>query len=704
MPSMFTLALKRWRESRWPLEASYGSSNDEAPLRAALFSSDQMVAHGRHLASTHRLAPQHAPDGLLARLSANERVLKSTWRLLSEAVAAGDPVTPAAEWLLDNQYLVAEEMRIARRHLPKGYSRELPRLDASGAGRASGSLPRIYDLALQAIQHCDGRLSRGTLSRFISAYQGEQALNIGELWAFPIMLRLALIENLRRVSVRIAADRADQAAATVWAERMVRAAEDRPSDLILEIADMARSGPSLSSAFVAEFTRRLQGQGAALALALTWTEQHLAEAEQTIEQLVQLESQHQATAQVSVANSIGSLRLLASTDWREFVETLSSVEQLLRADPADAYGRMDFSSRDAYRHAIERLARRAGRPETQVARQVLTMAEQAALRPTGNDGGERMAHVGYYLLGQGRRALEDALGLRPRGMLGGAGGVASLPLYLGLALALGVWLALGPLSYSVRSLQLPAAAVVLLTALMLLGTLHLALALLNWMVTLLVPPQALPRLDFSLGIPSESRTLVVVPTLLGSAETVESMVDALELRYLANRDANLQFALLTDLHDAPTEVLPGDAALVALASQRITELNQKYRQALSEATDDNDVDPFLLLHRPRRWNERERVWMGHERKRGKLADLNALLRGQARAGPGERFCAIVGDTRALAGVRYVITLDADTQLPRDSAAQMVAAMAHPLNRPRFGKACAPTWWWKATASCSRVSA
>ena len=681
---MFTSALKRWRHSWAPLAA--GASADagtaeEAPLRAALFSSDQMVAHGRQLAASHRLAARHAPDGLLARLSANERQLNATWRLLSSAAAAGRPVTPAAEWLLDNQYMIAEEIRNARHHLPKGYSRELPRLAAHDGGSASGSMPRVYDLALQAISHCDGRLSRGTLSRFVSAYQDEQALNIGELWAFPIMLRLALIENLRRVSVRIAADRTDQEAAAVWAARMAQAADDRPSDLILEIADMARSEPSISSAFVAEFTRRLQGQGAALALALTWIEQLLAEGGQTIEQLVQLESQHQATAQVSVANSIGSLRLLAGTDWREFVETLSSVEQMLHADPADTYGRMDFASRDAYRHAVERLARRSGKAETAVARQVLDMAGQAALRPASGDGHERQAHVGYYLLGGGRAALHDALGVRRRWPLRE---VLPLPAYQGLALAAGVALAAGPFSYSVQVLQPPPAAAIALALLMLLCTLHLALATLNWCVTLFVPPQALPRLDYAHGIPSESRTLVVVPTLLGSAAAVEAMADALELRYLANRDANLQFALLTDLHDASREVLPEDEALIARAVQRITGLNHKYRQVHGEPAHGNDLDPFLLLHRPRRWNAREGVWMGHERKRGKLADLNALLRGRASAGPGERFSVIVGDTRALAGVRYVITLDADTQLPRDSAAQMAAAMAHPLNRPRFG--------------------
>ena len=678
----------------------------EAPIRAALFSADQMVAHGQRLAARHRLSPRRERDGLLQRLDANERALGATWKLLADAVAAGHAVTPAAEWLLDNQYLIAEEIRSARRNLPKGYSRELPRLlmpdpgtqpasqtdaDAQIAG-ATGARPRVYELALQAVAHNDGRLHRGTLSRFIAAYQEQQPLDIGELWAFPIMLRLALIENLRRVSVRIAADRGDQQAAATWAARMLRAAEGRPNELILQVADMARAAPTLSSAFVAEFSRRLHGRGTTLALALAWTEQQLAEDGQTIERLVREESQAQASAQVSVANSIGSLRLLAGTDWREFVETLSRIEHLLRHDPADVYGRMDFASRDAYRHAVERIARRARRGEAEVAQQALDLAAAASADNPASPPGARDApaasHVGHYLVGNGRRALEHALGVRRLWPPRGAHGVLPFPLYLTLALAGAALFAAGPVAHTLQLAPLPLAGALALAVLVGMGTLHLSLALLNWLVTLLVEPHALPRMDFAAGIPSEARTLVVVPTLLGSAEQVQAMVDALELRFLANRDARLQFALLTDLHDASAEHQPGDDALVALAAQRIGALNDKYRGAGYEhdATDNADdaIAPFLLLHRPRRWNAQEQVWMGHERKRGKLADLNALLRGRAAAGAGEAFAQIVGDTLALQNVRYVITLDTDTQLPRDSAAQMVATMAHPLNRPRFG--------------------
>ncbi len=661
---------------------------DDEPLRAALYSSDQMVAHGKRLAAQHVLAVGAGPDRLLARLRSNERVLVGFGRTLAAAAADGGTITPAAEWLLDNLYLIEEEIRTARRHLPKGYSRELPRLAELGANGRSGGLPRVYDIALEAIAHSDGRLGRGTLTRFVEAYQSVQALDLGELWALPIMLRLALIDNLRRASVRVAEGRAQRELAGEWARRMVDVADRAPSSLILEVADMARSGLTLTSAFVAEFTRRLQGQGAALALALTWVEQHLGERGLTIEQLVHEETQAQAAAQVSVANSIGSLRLLGATDWSEFVETLSGVEALLRQDPADVYGRMDFATRDACRHAVEHIAQRARRAETEVARAALDLATAALAAAVAKPHDprerhvQREAHVGHYLIGSGRPALEARLGLRTRWWHRPDAQIRTLWLYGVAVLGGAALLSAAPLEHAVQALQPGPVAHVGLALLLLLATSPLSLAFANWLVTLFVPPRALPRMDHSMGISRDMRALVVVPTLLGDIGDVDDLVEGLERRYLANRDAQLQFALLTDFPDAPQEHMPGDDALVALAAARIAALNATHRPPTPEHED--ALAPFLLLHRHRRFNGREGVWMGWERKRGKLADLNALLRGRAGVGPRECFSHVEGDMRGFAGVRYVITLDTDTQLPRDSAAAMVAAMAHPLNRPRFG--------------------
>jgi cellobiose phosphorylase len=670
------------REHAWDARAT-SEQEEEEPLRAALFSSDQMVAHGKLLAGRHRLAQRHRPDRLLVRLASNERVLESVARQLRQAVAKDRPVTPASEWLLDNMYLIDEEIRTARRHLPPGYSKELPRLAEASESR-DGTLPRVYDLALEAIAHADGRLSRGTLSRFVASYQSGQPLKLGELWAFPIMLRLALIENLRRVAVRVATALDERDLAETWASRMLQAAEERPSDLILVIADMARSNPTLSSAFVAEFARRLQGQGAALALPLTWMEQRLSDANETIEHLVHVESQKQAASQVSVSNSIGSLRLLGATHWPEFVETLSSVEQILREDPIGIYGRMDFGTRDIYRHAVESVARAAGGDEPAVAHKAIDLAAAAATRldtPAAGEADEREAHVGYYLIGNGRPALEAAMNARRTGFLNRAAH-SPLPAYIGGIVAFAMLMSLGPIQQAAHELNLElwSPKGIVLVLLLMLATSQLALSLVNWIVTLSVPPEALPRMDYSMGIDPRSRTLIAVPTLLGKHADVDTLVDALEVRFLANRDPHLQFALLTDLRDAKQETLPEDADLVDYAEARITALNKRYAAPGDEL---QRTAPFLLLHRPRLWNAADNTWMGRERKRGKLADLNMLLRGRPDA--DKAFARIVGDTLTLQDVRYVITLDSDTQLPRESACEMVSAMAHPLNRPRFGE-------------------
>ena len=653
-------------------------AGDAPPLRAELFSAAQMEQHGKTLAGSHRLSAQRAPDQLLARLADNEDVLLEACKLLTAAVKADRRISPAGEWLLDNFYLIEEQIRTARRHLPKGYSRELPRL----AHGPSAGLPRAYDIALEAISHGDGRVDPESLSLFVAAYQKTSALKLGELWAIPIMLRLALIENLRRVGARVAASAIDRDRADVWADQMMAVAEQDPKSLILVVADMARSNPPMVSSFVAELARRLQGQSPALALPLTWIEQRLSESGLTIEQLVQSETQAQASGQVSIANSIGSLRLLGAMDWREFVETMSGVEQKLREDPGGTYGKMDFATRDRYRHAVETIAKASSLSEGEVARKAIQLAHEGAAGAMvkggahGSADGDRPVHVGYYLIDKGLPQLKRAAEVRFSIAEAVQRTVCRFPLllYLG-AIALLTLVFSGSLLAQAHTGGLHGWILAPTAILVALCTSHLASALVNWAATLLVPPRPLPRLDFSRGIPPDCRTLVVVPAMLISAQDIEHLIEALEVRFLANRDEQLKFGLLTDFRDAHEETLPEDEPLLLLARTGIEELNAKYRSVESGAKG----DAFFLFHRPRRWNPQERLWMGYERKRGKLAELNSLLRGDGE----DCFSLIVGATGVLSGVKYVITLDTDTQLPRDSARQFAGTMAHPLNRPHF---------------------
>ena len=640
---------------------------DESPLRAELLSASQMEQNGKILARAHQLSSGPHHDRLLGRLTVNEHVLLDVHTLLTEDVRADRRITPAGEWLLDNFYLIEEQIRTARRHLPKSYNRELPHL----MNGPEGGFPRVYTIALEIISHGDGRVDPENLLSFVAAYQSVAILKLGELWAIPIMVRLALIENLRRVAARIAAGRLNRNLAGRWADQMLEIAAGDPKSLILAVADMARSTPPMVSSFVAELARRLQGQGPALTLPLTWIEQRLSENGMTIEQMVGLENQQQAADQVSVSNSIGSLRFLGTMDWRTFVETLSMVNQTLAEDPGGIYSSMDFASRDSYRHAVERIAGNCAHAECAVASSAIHLAREAAARTSADDPA---AHVGFYLVDDGLTQLEHMVGARCTTAEALRKTCLRFPLLLyGGAIVLMTAIAAGLLAARAYADGLQGLPLGLLCVLLLLCAAHPAIALANWLATLLVKPRLLPRMDFSNGIPRDVKTLVVVPTMITSPQNIEDLVKDMEVRFLANRDENLYFGLLTDFSDAREETLPGDEGLLGLARRRIVALNEKYRNT--------DGAPFFLFHRPRRWNPQERLWMGYERKRGKLADLNMLLRGEAR----DRFMLVVGESALLSDVKYVITLDTDTQLPRDSARQFVGAMAHPLNRARYDK-------------------
>jgi cyclic beta-1,2-glucan synthetase len=639
------------------------TAENQAPLRSELFSKEQMKEHGKSLAASHTIARGRASDHLLGRLADNEQVLKETCLLLTTATKDNRRIAPAGEWLLDNFYLIEQQIRTARQHLPKGYSQTLPRLRKG----ASAGLPRVYDLALETISHGDARVDGESLSGFVAAYQTVSQLKLGELWAIPIMLRLALIENLRRVAAVISVDRRHRNLADSWADKITQVAEADPKNLILVIADMARSNPPMVSSFVAELVRRLQGQGPALALPLTWVEQQLAGSDSTIDQLIRSENQQQATDQLSISNTIASLRFLDANDWRAFVESTSVVERSLLADPEGVYGRMSFATRDHYRHVVEAIARKSEFTEGAVADRAVELA-----RESWDGKGNRAGHVGFYLIAEGRPTLERAVAMR--GLISrvrrSLGRHYALPLYLGilfLGSLLAGWISVVTLGFNSAHIT----ETVLLLVFTVLVASQFLLTLMNWLITKFTVPDELPRMDLSAGILPELRTLVVVPTMLTSNENASELLEAIEVRFLANRDEHVHFALLSDFGDAPQENMPEDAALLEIVRSGIAELNRKYSCEKS--------DSFFLLHRPRRWNAGERLWMGYERKRGKLEELNSFLRGQ----PGDHFVRLVGRTAILRSVRYVITLDTDTELPRDSVRQFVGAMAHPLNHARY---------------------
>ena len=639
----------------------------EPPLRDELFSVEQLARHACGLAEGHQLATRRSGNTLLAQLDENEQVLR-TFKRMTRGMPPSQCLTSAAEWLLDNFYLIEEQIQMARRHLPRGYSRELPSLRHG----PSAGLPRVYDIVLELISHVDAQIDEGPLSAFVASYQTVTSLTLGELWAVPIMLRLGLIEDLQRIITRLTTAHEERDLAGQWVNRLQDMAEHNPSHLVVVVADMAKAGIPLTPCFVAEFFQLLSHHSSLPHLARSWVEHQLVEQGLSIERMVDLESQSQAADQVSVSHCIASLRFLGATDWKEFVETMSLVETLLRADPAGYYPDMDFTTRDQYRHAVEAISRHSQHTEAEVAQLAVQLASDATQQHSLDD---RSAHVGYYLIGKGRLKLEIAAAAQRPLFVHIERAIERFPLafYVG-GIGLLTLLATGGFIQQARLLGVHGWGLMVLTASFALAASQLGVALMNWLCGLLVHPRLLPRLDFAEGIAPDCRTMVVVPTMLTSLASADGLVETLEIHYLANRDKYLHFALLTDFCDAQSEHLPDDEDLVQRARAGIAMLNLKY-----ESVGDNR---FCLFHRPRRWNASEDRWIGYERKRGKLTDFNALLRG----GASGCFSEILGDAAILPSIKYIITLDTDTQLPRDAARRLVGTMAHPLNRPVFDAA------------------
>jgi len=658
--------LRKLRHSLQP--ADFGAAHDAtafAPAAPApqLFNDQQFRAYARRLAAAHPVVAARADDDLTQHLEDYEEALDRAFAAARLAATSGSVVEPAVEWLVDNFYLIKEQIKEVRAGLPKSYLRELPTV----IGKRDVRTPRILMLARELVAHSDGRIQLRAAQDFFDAYQGGSRLTIGELWAIPLMLRFALIEQMRPVADAISQRLVETAAANQWSERLLDVARDRPARLVQVVAEMARQHVVLSPAWIAEFQRRLQGGGPSLALPLLWLDQQLGERHMSLSEALRLETHAQATAQVSIGNCVGSLRLVGRTAWADVVEALSVVEAMLRTDPADVYARMDFSTRDRYRHAVEQIARRSNLPEWDVAALVLQVAAAAPL-----DNGGRERHVGYWLVGNGRVALEQQLGTRNPLRERVTRRVLRSPNFYYSGSIVLVTLAVALFGVPAIEHFSPIHKVASFIALLLAGS-HVAVALVNWLVTRSLPPQMLPRLALEQGVPDDLRTLVAIPCLLTSENEAAELVAALEIRYLANRDDNLYFALLADFIDAAAPQMPEDAARLAAARTAIDALNRRHEP--------DGVPRFCLFVRERRWSPGAQRWMGLERKRGKLLALNRFLRG--RTPPDLRM--LVGDAPTLQRVRYVIALDADTELPPQSAQRLVATMAHPLNRPHIDR-------------------
>lgn len=648
--------------NRTSLGGRSGSARDLLPYRGPTLPPEKLADRARAEAATAtdavvrpRRSSPLAP--LIARIRSD---LEDQNRFLASAARDGVPISASMEWLLDNHYLIDDQARSAAEDLPAGYGAELPRL-------TSGPLadhPRIWQAAILLLTHTDSRLGRDEIIGFLCAYQEVAPLTIGETWALPIILRIALADNVRRLSAQVVEGiRADRLAEQ-WGERILTALEAGPhgGERILSELEASVGRNGIDPPLLARLIRHLRLTGRDVDTAVRRIMRLLVTVDGTFDQLVEAERRRVASNQVSIANSVTSIRHIDATDWRSFFEATSVVERALREDPAGVYPIMDFLSRDRYRRTVERLARRWSLVEADVAKAAVDAASAALL--TGAADVVR-GHVGWHLISDGRPALEARLhGAAPPKTEAGArhgGSYAALLAVITALIMIGV-------AVSVGAGGAQPWAVILLAATAMLPVSGMAIDVTNRLVASIWPPRWLPRLDFERPLEEAHRTLVIVTTLLSSTEQGRKAVKGLETRMLANRDPNVHFGLLADLRPAPDQRLASDDAIIGAVREAAASLNAKYG---------GEQGPFHVFLRERRRDEVDGVWLGWERKRGALTELNRFLRGST-----DTSIMHDGDPAFLPGVTFVITLDSDTVLPRDAARSLVATIAHPLNRAR----------------------
>ena len=634
--------------------------NSQESIREELFGWERFEEHAQSLARAQVLTDQPRRVLSLAdRLGMNEAVLVEAHRVIATAIKQGRSVSPGAEWLVDNSHLVEEQIREIRQNFPVGYDRGLPRL---AAGPFAG-YPRILGISWAFVAHSDSRFDINLLKHFVSAYQTVEPLTIGELWAISITLRAVLIENLRRAAERIVVSRDQRHQADLAADKLLDRSREATLDWPSSIASF--DGKPLPLPFSVQLAQRLADSGEDGATALEFLKTRILTDNITVDDAVRSEHQRMGATNNTVRNIIRSMRVLPDIDWSEFFEAVSLTDVELRKQ--SRFIEMDFATRNAYRTVIERLARSSPLSEIEIARKAVESSASADLT-------KQAADPGYFLLGQGLNGFKTAIGYRTRlrdiptelTQRGGMAGFLSSILFL-----------------TIITLALPILAVMaqgaspnilfLLALLGLLPALELSIALVNHAITHELPPQILPAMSFKDGIPSSARTLVVVPALIASETGAEELIARLETHHLATQLENVFYALASDFVDAPTEATDGDRQLLDAAIKGIERLNRRY-----PATQGDD-DRFYHFHRRRLWNASQDCWMGWERKRGKLHELNRLL----RAATDTSYAATDTSLNYPQNIRFIITLDQDTRLPRDSVRSLIGKMMHPLNAAVF---------------------
>ncbi|WP_434037815.1 GH36-type glycosyl hydrolase domain-containing protein [Bartonella ancashensis] len=630
------------------------------PIRSSYQSQEDFYKLGYDLASGKKnLFPEYElKNDFHKQLAKNAKLILHTFHINDAAARNNETITPSAQWLIDNHYTIDRTIQQLRRSFPKSFIKRLPLYEKKI------EMPRIFALAWLYIAHTDSVVSQETLTALVNGFQKVCPLKICELWALPSVIRIILIENICRLSLRIDKTRQTRHYANQAADKIALTKNESQLHILLTSYEPLTSDPT----FLAHLFYRLDDALIDSTTALQWLKKHLDRHNSNPELATLNESTHQVTDSITMGNIIRSLKIIDDMDWTAWFETVSFVDFILREN--SDFSELDSHSRNTYRQIIEKIAYHSPLSELEVTHKAIEMVK-TSFRDSlhmSNSSVEKNHSIGWYLIDEGRCIFEKACGYTPslftkwmRSYRRLKIGTIALPITLLTSIILFM------VHTVLQTFGLTSFMVLLFTILAFFPTMEASFSFFNTVVSWLIPPNKLIGYDYKKGIPQSARTMVVVPTLITSHSDVDQQVRNLEVHYLSNAQGAIHFALITDWIDSQSEETQEDLDLFNYAQNCIAKLNDRYCQ--------NDIPLFFLLHRKRLYNNSEKCWMGWERKRGKLHELNLLLRGNKNTS----FYA--PDSRIPMDCRFVMTVDADTRLTPESVSKLVGKLNHPLNHP-----------------------
>ena len=641
--------------------------NLEMPIRQELLNKEELSLLAQSLSNEHEIyrSPK-SNNNIYKRFQDNQTLIDYAYTHFCEKARQKEKIPAGAEWLLDNYYVILEQIQETKKYLPKGYYNTLPKLKST----EFKNFPRIYHLVVTYISRTDALLDEDTLISFINSYQTESELSIGELWAVPIMLRLALIENLRRAIQAIWRIQTEQELAKEIISSVITSDKITGTDILLKLAEKLKSYPHILKLGAVYLIKELNSIGVHTILAQQWIEEKLREQHIDPHELDHLEQYIQAANQISISNTVSSLRNMGVIDWHKWFENVSKVDALLRSHEDRNFSKSDFISRNNCRNTIEAISTKLKIQESEVVKKLFNFFENL----DKNKISKHEKVLMYYLIDEGKFDFFNHIGY-------------SLPLLLKIRKIIKtnivfiylstIWIPSVALSV-LCFLTLKCAGVnntinFIFSSTLLLPLSEFFIQMTQWTLSFFVKPKHLPKLNYELPIDDESRTIVIINTILKNNSSIESAINELEVKYLVNKDENISYAILADFPESDEKHLAIDDSLVEFANVTTKKLNDKYFP---------DSNPqFFLFFRERTYSESESIFMGWERKRGKVVEFNNFLIN----GNVGTFIIDEESKNNLKDFKYVITLDADTILPANSVKKLIGAISHPLNSPILNK-------------------